>query len=169
QKNFVNFQIFCVIVAIISCIAMCYAGLNVTVAKKYKPEFDEKENIKDAATQTSWWALTFQICTQKNFICFVIMNFLQIFHKTYSSNFFLIFAEELMGSELPRFVRSLLAGSTYMLPQILGILANPLIVKYGSYYIILTSFYIKLAMAVLLYLSGANQILILAAFFVLDK
>ncbi|XP_028412326.1 transmembrane protein 180-like isoform X1 [Dendronephthya gigantea] len=169
QKNFVNFQILCVIVAIISCVAMCYAGLNVKVDKKYEPVIDEKGDKKNGPTSVSWWSLTFQICKQKNFVCFVIMNFLQIFHTTYSSNFFLIFAEELMGSQLPPFVRSLLAGSTFMIPQILGLLANPLIVKYGSYHIILSSFYIKLVMAVLLYLSGPNQILILAAFFVLDK
>ena len=42
QKNFVNFQILCVIVALLSCGAMCYSGLNMTVAKKYQPEFDEK-------------------------------------------------------------------------------------------------------------------------------
>ena len=42
QKNFVNFQILCVIVAVLSCIAMCYAGLNVRVAKQYQPLLEQK-------------------------------------------------------------------------------------------------------------------------------
>ena len=42
QKNFVNFQILCVIVAMLSCAAMCYSGLNMTVAEKYQPLLDEK-------------------------------------------------------------------------------------------------------------------------------
>ncbi|XP_046848994.1 transmembrane protein 180-like [Xenia sp. Carnegie-2017] len=170
QKNFVTFQFLCVIVAALSCCVMCYSGQNVRVAKKYEPLLDQNtENVQTNSTQPSWLKLTFQICRQRNFVCFVIMNFLQIFHITYSSNFFLIFAEVLMGSQLPAFVRSVLAGSTYLIPQILGILANPFIVRYGSYHIILFSFYVKLALAVFLFISGPKFVYFLALFFVLDK
>ena len=37
---------------------MCYAGLNVTVAKKYKPEFDEK-----GITSLYWMALSVLNCS----------------------------------------------------------------------------------------------------------
>ncbi|XP_028412336.1 uncharacterized protein LOC114535152 [Dendronephthya gigantea] len=67
QNNFVDFQILCVIVAIISCVAMCYAGLNVKVDKKYEPVMDEKGDKKNGPTSVSWWSLTFQICITEEF------------------------------------------------------------------------------------------------------
>ena len=50
QKNFLNFQILCVIVAMISCAAMCYAGHNVRVDEKYQPNIDEEGTLSALST-----------------------------------------------------------------------------------------------------------------------
>jgi len=110
-----------------------------------------------------------QVLTQRSFVCFVIMNFCQVFHVTFGSNFFLIFVEHLIGSDtIPVILYSLLTGSVVVLPRILVLAASPLLARFGSYKLILWSFYVKVSLPVIVLLAGRSNIWVLYIFFIID-
>ncbi|XP_068749576.1 transmembrane protein 180-like [Montipora capricornis] len=170
--NLQSFQAVCVIIAILSWLLMRYTGLNVQVAveacdtTRTTSDHDEK-SLK---SQIPLFTLLRQILAQRSFVCFVVMNFFQVFHTTFCSNFFLIFVEHLIGSDvIPAILYSLLTGSVFLLPKILVLAISPLLAKFGSYKVILWSFYTKVSLPAIVYLAGRNNIWVLYLFLIIDN
>eukprot|EP01029_Cantina_marsupialis_P027241 TRINITY_DN7560_c0_g1_i1.p1 TRINITY_DN7560_c0_g1~~TRINITY_DN7560_c0_g1_i1.p1 ORF type:complete len:480 (+),score=85.54 TRINITY_DN7560_c0_g1_i1:46-1485(+) len=81
---------------------------------------DEDTNKKNAAVPFS--TVLQQIITNKNFLVFVGIGFLQSFDCTFQKNFLAMFMDRLLSESVPQFVRSLAISSGFVLPHILTVL-----------------------------------------------
>lgn len=122
---FFNFQVGCVFIAVISSSCMVYTGLN------SETEYDER-NIpisdkldRDPAANTTIFQLkhalsqTWQVMKERDFLSFVLMNFCQVYHCVFLSNFTMIICDQMISREvLPSFGRSLFYGSLSFSPQV---------------------------------------------------
>ncbi|XP_075686326.1 transmembrane protein 180-like [Rhinoderma darwinii] len=169
MDNFHSFQIFTVFVAVLSTVCMCYTG--VFGISQYERE-KSVEISGRPETSLSWAAvltLTKQILTQRNFLLFVSMNFFQVFHSTFCSNFMIIFADNLIPKDaLPSFVRSVMYGAGFIFPQFLVLISHSLLSSIGYYKVILYAFYVEAFSAVLMLLIGPQHYYILAAFLTMN-
>lgn len=169
MENFLYFQTFTIGLAVLSTACMCYTGVygfSQYEQREKLPESTESGSAMDS--QSSWssvLSLTKQILTQKNFILFVIMNFFQVFHLTFCSNFMMIFADNLIPKEaLPSFVRSFMYGAGFICPQMLVLSSHSLLKKFGYYKVIRFSFYIEAIAASIMYFLGPHHCYLLALF-----
>lgn len=163
----------CIVIAILSALLMRYSGRNVRPAVERGDEallsMKEIDGNKGGSDETSLIKITKQIFSQRNFMCFVVMNFFQVFHTTFSSNFFGMFRDQFMKTNaISSTVKSLMAGSAFILPQAVVLLNGRMISKFGSYSLILWSFYLKVLLSVLMYAVGQTHVWILAAFMMTD-
>ncbi|XP_016078220.1 PREDICTED: transmembrane protein 180 [Miniopterus natalensis] len=115
-----NFQTFAVVLAILAA-ASLYAGMY--HMRCFEPKRSPKENLfSESELDPPWTSVVSQmgqVLTQKNFCLFLIMNFLQVFHLTFFSNFMMIFTEGLIPKEvLPSAVRSVMYGAGFICPQV---------------------------------------------------
>uniref|UniRef100_F6R4U1 Transmembrane protein 180 n=1 Tax=Xenopus tropicalis TaxID=8364 RepID=F6R4U1_XENTR len=166
MENFANFQVFTLFLAIVSAACMCYTGVfGVSQYENMPKSFDSSRAVESDLSWASVLTLTKQILTQKNFILFVSMNFFQVFHGTFCSNFMIIFADNLIPKDaLPSYVRSIMYGAGFICPQLLVLTNHYLLSKIGYYKVILYIFYIEGIMSVLMFLIGPQHYYILAIF-----
>lgn len=129
-ENLRAFQIYAVVVALLSWAAMHYTGKNVQIGSHHKsPSIPQSIATTDTSNSTTLVILksTFsqfvQVVKGRNFIIFVATNFLQIFHVFYLSNFLSIFGDELIPQKaMPDWVRKLLYGGSSILVPVSGII-----------------------------------------------
>ncbi|XP_078590771.1 transmembrane protein 180-like [Branchiostoma floridae x Branchiostoma japonicum] len=165
MENLHNFRVFTVLVAALAWGSMHYAALNIRTeidATRDQALLEAKSQPKhEAATSTSIWKLTWQIVTQRNFILFVVMNFLQVFHMTFLISFAMIFADNLLPQDMfSSATRSVLYGSGFIIPMIAALLLSPVVERVGSYKVILGSFYLELVCATGMFAIGPQPWLI---------
>lgn len=109
-RDFGNFQMICVLIAIVSAMGFIYAGLNASTPYDHLPA---------DACQGSYWSLTKDIFRNRNFLAFVGTNFMQEMHITYILSFAKIFTEQMIPeSELSVSARSFWLGSLMVAPQV---------------------------------------------------
>lgn len=117
-EHFRTFQLFTVILGLFALVCFVYSGLH------SKSEYDVVPSVEDAEIvepkqQQPWWRLVLQICSQLNFISFVLVNFCQIYHMAFLQNFSGIICDALIPSEqLSHSLRSVVYGSFFILPQV---------------------------------------------------
>ena len=121
SSNLANYQLFqavCIVLALLSWLCMRYTGL--TASSQYESVKAETQAPTDVREVTgSIWSQTKQILTQRNFLAFVTINFCQIFHNTFISNFLRIFYEYLLGTDyLTGLERSVYYGLISVIPQV---------------------------------------------------
>ncbi|XP_053131837.1 transmembrane protein 180-like [Hemicordylus capensis] len=147
MENFTSFQVFTVLVGAIATACMCYTGMYSTTEYEQREALVEESDPESAKRVLSWssvFLLTKQILTQTNFLLFVAMNFFQVFHLAFCSNFMMIFADNLIPKDvLSSSVRSFMYGAGFICPQFLVLLSHTLLKKFGYYKIILCSFYLE--------------------------
>ncbi|XP_047142132.1 transmembrane protein 180 isoform X1 [Hydra vulgaris] len=169
MQNIHNFQITCVVIALISWCLMSYTGYNIktSVNRSSDDEMDSKNRVENWKTAMKTWL---EILKNKNFISFVIMNFFQVFHYAYCTNFFSIFRKHIIGADaLPSIFQSLMAGGAFILPSVAVLMFSPLILKYGSYYMIKLSFLFKILIGGFFFMFGYTSPWLVAAFMILDS
>ncbi|MEE6514324.1 hypothetical protein FKM82_022375 [Ascaphus truei] len=165
MANFSNFQAFTVFVAVLSTACMCYTGVYGISQYEQREKSVESYSSETTLSWSSVLTLTKQILTQKNFVVFVSMNFFQVFHATFCSNFMIIFADNLIPKDaLPSFVRSIMYGAGFICPQLLVLISHSLLTKIGYYKMILYSFYLQGIAATLMLLVGPQHYYVLAVF-----
>ncbi|XP_030068452.1 transmembrane protein 180 isoform X1 [Microcaecilia unicolor] len=167
MENFVAFQSFTVLLAVLATGCMSYTGVYSTSQYDQREKLSELGGLENQAvsSRASVFSLTKQILTQKNFVFFVAMNFFQVFHLTFYSNFMMIFADNLIPKEaLPSFVRSIMYGAGFICPQFLVLVSHALLKKAGYYRVILFTFYLEGAAAAVMFLIGPEHYYLLAAF-----
>lgn len=166
-----SLKLACLLIAVIACWFMVYSGKNL------KPEVDRGESKASLMDKGEWskpekvslMKITKEVFTQRNFVCFVIMNFFQVFHTTLSANFFGMFRDQLVtGDAFPTGFKSFMAGSAFVLPQIVVLVNGYSLSKFGSYRLILWSFYCKVAFSIMMYLVGPSHVWVLAFFMLVD-
>ncbi|XP_063790527.1 transmembrane protein 180-like [Pseudophryne corroboree] len=168
MENFPSFQTFVVFVAVLSTACMCYTGVfSVSQYEQQEKSLESTSRPEAALSWASVLTLTKQILTQRNFLLFVSMNFFQVFHATFCSNFMMIFADNLIPKDaLPSFVRSIMYGAGFIFPQLLVLLSHSLLLRIGYYKVILYGFYIEAVSAVLMILIGPQHYYVLAVFLI---
>nr|CAB3267058.1 transmembrane protein 180 [Phallusia mammillata] len=173
MTNFHNLKLFCVLIAIIAFLCLRYSSTNVVTAYEGNESKIENEGLLSKESENFGVAGAFrttkEIILNKNFMAFVTMNFFQVFHVTFCSNFMLIFADHLIPKGvLPSVAMSALYGASFILPQILILLGGNIIAKFGVYRVVMVTFFLQAAAAIIVYLCGRNVYWLLAFFFILD-
>lgn len=171
MEDFVAFQTFTVLIAILSCGCMLYTGIH------SQSRFDNKgsdPDIPGSVSHTSHQSvtslsllktLTWQILTNRDFQLFVIMNFFQVFMLAFLNNFTMIFAEHLIPPDvLPSLAKSIMYGAGFLCPQLLVLSGQRLLHSIGYYRIILYTFYTEAGMAAVMFALGPQYYYVLAFF-----
>ncbi|KAM9305141.1 transmembrane protein 180-like [Gastrophryne carolinensis] len=168
MENFANFQTFTLCLAVLSTACMCYTGVFGVSQYELQEKASESSARSDSSLSlASVLALTKQIMTQRNFIVFVAMNFFQVFHSNFCSNFMMIFADNLIPKDaLPSFVRSVMYGAGSIFPQLLVLVSHSLLSRIGYYKLILRGFYVEVIAAVVMLLLGPKHYYVLAGYLV---
>ncbi|XP_078675083.1 transmembrane protein 180-like [Branchiostoma floridae x Branchiostoma belcheri] len=165
MENLHNFRIFTLLVAALAWASMHYAALHIRTELDHTRDqafLEAESQPKDDGNSSSFWKLTWQIVTQKNFVLFVTMNFLQTFHKTFLINFAMIFVDNLLPKDMfSSLTRSVLYGSGFFISPITALLLSPVVERVGSYRVILASFHLELVCAVGMFLAGPQPWLII--------
>jgi Na+/melibiose symporter-like transporter len=114
-ENFPMFQTTCILVAVISCLFMMYCGKHAHTERELQQESDVKSGKPQVVKfqEYPYFTLSKQILFNRDFLAFVIMNFFQEFHRTFVSNFFAIFGDQLIEKgSIPSIVRSTFYGAS---------------------------------------------------------
>ncbi|KAK1164856.1 transmembrane protein 180-like [Acipenser oxyrinchus oxyrinchus] len=168
MDNFVNFQSFAVVVALLACTCMLYTGFQSTspydcLASKATNKAGQRDGA--ALSLSSVFCMTKQILTQKDFVLFVSMNFFQVFLLAFCNNFTMIFAEHLIPQNvLPSSVKSIMYGAGFICPQLLVLSSQNLLRTLGYYRVILFTFYVEAGAAAVMFVLGPQHYYILALF-----
>jgi hypothetical protein len=103
------------------------------------PHLPIEQSTSAQARSHSFLEVAFQVARMRNFIIFVMMNFLQVFDVTVSAGFFVIYERHLLGGSnaWPAASHLFVIGASFLLPQVFVFSVTPLIVKYGSYAVIM--------------------------------
>lgn len=125
MENFKSFQVFTVLVAVLSCACMLYTGFH------SESRFDNKGSESDALLSDDQASppsacsfsilrtLMWQILTNRDFQLFVLMNFFQVFMLAFLNNFTMIFTENLIPPDvLPSLAKSIMYGAGFICPQV---------------------------------------------------
>ncbi|XP_053194002.1 transmembrane protein 180-like [Scomber japonicus] len=167
MADFMAFQGFTVIIAILSCVCMLYTGLH------SESRFDNKGSESDTPESVDQSEFSFsmlrmlmrQIITNRDFRQFVIMNFFQVFILAFFNNFTMIFSEHLIPPDvLPSLAKSIMYGAGFICPQLLVLSCGKLLHGIGYYRIILFTFYMEAGMAAIMLSLGPQHYYILAFF-----
>ncbi|NWW34236.1 MF13A protein, partial [Panurus biarmicus] len=167
MDNFAAFQAFAVVIAALATACVCCTG-------KYSGSEGEQrghaegaalENGDGASSLASVFSLAKQIMSEKNFVCFVTMNFFQVFHLAFYNNFMMIFADNLIPKDvLSSSLRSVMYGAGFICPQCLVLLSHASLKKFGYYRVILFSFYYEGVAAAVMCLLGQEHYHLLALY-----
>ncbi|CAH1795088.1 unnamed protein product [Owenia fusiformis] len=181
-ENFLTFQGVCIAIAIIAYVCMTYTGKNANTIYDIQllgavEESDSSTRIKDSSGEMlrdsesdSMWSLTLQIIRDRNFICFVLMNFCQVFHTTFNANFISILVDNLIPKEqLPSAMRSSFYAVLMIFPQLIVIFGASLVSSVGSYKIIRMNFILKIIIGLMVYAVGIIHPVFLLIFFLIDS
>ncbi|XP_005064521.1 transmembrane protein 180 isoform X1 [Mesocricetus auratus] len=161
-----NFQVVAVVIAFLASTSL-YSGMF--HMSHFECKRSPQETFLSESEQELAWTSTIlpmrQLLSQKNFHLFLIMNFFQVFHLTFFSNFMMIFADNLIPIEvLSSSARSIMYGAGFICPQCLVLLGQSWLKKYGYYKIILISFYLEGAAAIVMLLLGQEYYYCLAVY-----
>lgn len=120
-EDFTSFQATCVLIAMVSWLCMSYTGLH----SHTKYELDAIEASQsphvtvNRSTPHSIFKLTWQLITTKNFITFVLVNFMAEFHKSFFHNFAAVFGDALLPeTSLSSSFRSVFYGMLVISPKV---------------------------------------------------
>ncbi|XP_062999115.1 transmembrane protein 180-like [Elgaria multicarinata webbii] len=168
MEKFTYFQVFTVVVGIVATACMCYTGMYSTTQYEEKETLMEGFAAESAESSLSWSSvilLTKQILTQRNFLLFVMMNFFQVFHLAFCSNFMMIFADNLIPKDiLSSSIRSIMYGAGFICPQCLVLISHALLRKVGYYKVVLFSFYLEGIAAAIMFVLGPEHYYLLAIY-----
>ena len=121
--NFRAFQLFTIVLGLIAMACFIYTGINVKTDYDTVSAHGDVET-SDSAPSYSWWRQILQICSQLNFISFVLVNFCQVYHMAFLQNFSGIICDTLVSKrDLSSSTRSVVYGSFFILPQVKKLVA----------------------------------------------
>ncbi|XP_039565184.1 transmembrane protein 180 isoform X2 [Passer montanus] len=105
-----------------------------------------------------------QLSRHRNFLWFVCMNLIQVFHCHFNSNFFPLFLEHLLSDQISVSTGSFLLGVSYIAPHLNNLYFLSLCRRCGVYAVVRGLFFLKLALSVVMFLAGPDQVYLLCIF-----
>ncbi|KAB5555625.1 hypothetical protein PHYPO_G00036300 [Pangasianodon hypophthalmus] len=105
-----------------------------------------------------------QLSRHRNFMWFVSMNLVQVFHCHFNSNFFPLFLEHLLSDRISASTGSFLLGISYIAPHVNNLYFLTLCQKLGVYRVVRGLFLLKLVLSIAMLLAGADQVYLLCLF-----
>ncbi|XP_013398691.1 transmembrane protein 180 [Lingula anatina] len=172
-KKIGEFQCYTMLIAMIAFLCMSYTGIYADTEYDLKPNSLDSQNRTDQAARSSKYSmlqLTWQLLRQRNFICFVLMNFCQVLHRTFLLNFTAIITDMMIPQEiLPSVYRSVFYGFVTVIPMMLVLLGSPLVARFGSYQIFRSSFVVKIFSSLFMLFWGKDHLYLLMVFLITDS
>ncbi|KAL4612922.1 transmembrane protein 180-like [Arapaima gigas] len=175
KEDFFSFRLFCVALASVS--ALGFAVASGLLRRRFHSEacqwHDEATALKELcvgkAPLAQEQSITLgqylrQLSRHRNFLWFVSMNLVQVFHCHFNSNFFPLFLEHLLSDRISASTGSFLLGISYIAPHLNNLYFLTLCQRFGVYRVIHWLFLLKLALSVLMLLGGADQVYLLCIF-----
>uniref|UniRef100_A0A3Q2GEN7 Major facilitator superfamily domain containing 13A n=1 Tax=Cyprinodon variegatus TaxID=28743 RepID=A0A3Q2GEN7_CYPVA len=176
KEDFYSFRLFCVTLAAFSILGFFVVSrlLQQRFNREIRPKQDEASTLKElsvgpAPFTQSEKPITIgqylkQLSKHRNFMWFVSMNLIQVFHCHFNSNFFPLFLEHLLSDNISASTGSILLGISYVAPHLNNLYFLTLCQRYGVYQVIRWLFIIKLGLSVVMLLAGADHIYLLCIF-----
>ena len=110
-----SFQVTCVVIALVAWLSMTYTGLHC----RTQFEIAHMESEIDRKTDHSIFTLTKQLLTSRNFLVFVLVNFMAEFQRTFLGSFTAIFSDALLRDvSLDSSLRSIFFGAVLVMPRV---------------------------------------------------
>ncbi|XP_069836298.1 transmembrane protein 180 [Dendropsophus ebraccatus] len=174
KEDFFSFRIFCVILASVS--ALGFTVSTWLLRQRFQPGgksadsqdcllkelyVDQSDSPEKKITLLEYLK---QLSRHRNFLWFVCMNLVQVFHCHFNSNFFPLFLEHLLSDRISISTGSFLLGISYIAPHLNNMYFLSLCRKYGVYSVVRWLFILKLALSVVMLLAGPDQIYLLCIF-----
>lgn len=174
KEDFYSFRFFCVALATFSVLGFFCSSqlLRQRFQREIRPRQDEAQALKELNVNSpvaSEKPVTVgqylkQLSKHKNFMWFVSMNLIQVFHCHFNSNFFPLFLEHLLSDHISASTGSILLGISYVAPHLNNLYFLTLCQRYGVYQVIRWLFVLKLGLSVAMLLAGADQVYLLCIF-----
>ncbi|XP_063291223.1 transmembrane protein 180 [Pelobates fuscus] len=175
KEDFFSFRIFCVVLAAISAIGFTVSTwlLRQRFETDAKIHHEQESMLKglyvDEPSAVPEKRVTLveylkQLSKHRNFLWFVSMNLVQVFHCHFNSNFFPLFLEHLLSDRISLSTGSFLLGISYIAPHLNNMYFLKMCQKYGVYSVVRCLFLLKLGLSVLMLLAGPDQIYLLCIF-----
>uniref|UniRef100_A0A8C5GCX0 Transmembrane protein 180 n=1 Tax=Gouania willdenowi TaxID=441366 RepID=A0A8C5GCX0_GOUWI len=176
KDDFYSFRVFCVALAAFSILGFFVVSrlLQQRFRKELHPKHQETAALKevgDAHAPPTYpeKSVTIgqylkQLSKHKNFLWFVSMNLVQVFHCHFNSNFFPLFLEHLLSDNIAASTGSVLLGVSYVAPHLNNLYFLTLCQRYGVYQVIRWLFLLKLGLSAVMLLAGADHIFLLCVF-----
>ncbi|XP_035883122.1 transmembrane protein 180 isoform X3 [Phyllostomus discolor] len=98
-----------------------------------------------------------QLARHRNFLWFVGMDLVQVFHCHFNSNFFPLFLEQLLSDRISLSTGSFLLGVSYVAPHLNNLYFLPLCRRWGVYTVVRGLFLLKLGLSLLMLLAGPDR------------
>ncbi|XP_003475283.4 transmembrane protein 180 isoform X3 [Cavia porcellus] len=98
-----------------------------------------------------------QLVRHQNFLWFVGMDLVQVFHCHFNSNFFPLFLEHLLSDHISLSTGSFLLGISYVAPHLNNLYFLPLCRRWGVYAVVRGLFLLKLGLSLLMLLAGPDH------------
>jgi len=126
-EQYARFQVTCVGLGLAAGACFVYTGLKADTQYDRAAEPESDQSFKDSSEYKPltgcdevWRVMrqTRQIFAQRSFVSFILMNFCQIYHKTFLGNFANIIGDHLLGTGLSPAAKSVFYGSLYIIPQV---------------------------------------------------
>lgn len=174
KEDFFSFRVFCVILAAVSALGFTVStwllrqrfqpgGSTVSDQDILKELHIEESSVSPEKNITLLEYLR-QLSRHRNFLWFVCMNLVQVFHCHFNSNFFPLFLEHLLSDRISVSTGSFLLGISYIAPHLNNMYFLSLCQKHGVYSVVRWLFIIKLVLSVLMLIAGPDQIHLLCIF-----
>ncbi|XP_042644916.1 transmembrane protein 180 isoform X1 [Tyto alba] len=175
KEDFFSFRIFCVVLALCSIIGFTLSTqlLRQRFEADGKAKWDQESTLKElyieklSVPQEKRITLAEylqQLSRHRNFLWFVCMNLVQVFHCHFNSNFFPLFLEHLLSDQISVSTGSFLLGVSYIAPHLNNLYFLSLCRRCGVYAVVRGLFFLKLALSVVMLLAGPDQVYLLCIF-----
>ncbi|XP_038267256.1 transmembrane protein 180 [Dermochelys coriacea] len=175
KDDFFSFRIFCVALALCSVAGFALATglLRQRFETEVKVKWDQESTLKELYIEQPSAPLEKritlgeylkQLSRHHNFLWFVCMNLVQVFHCHFNSNFFPLFLEHLLSDRISLSTGSFLLGISYIAPHLNNLYFLSLCQRYGVYVVVQGLFFLKLALSIIMLLAGPDQVYLLCIF-----
>ncbi|XP_068544428.1 transmembrane protein 180 isoform X3 [Anas acuta] len=175
KEDFFSFRIFCVVLALCSIVGFTLSTqlLRQRFEADGKAKWDQESTLKQlyiekhSVPQEKRITLAEylqQLKRHRNFLWFVCMNLVQVFHCHFNSNFFPLFLEHLLADQISVSTGSFLLGVSYIAPHLNNLYFLSLCRRCGVYAVVRGLFFLKLALSIVMLLAGPNQVYLLCIF-----
>uniref|UniRef100_A0A8B9BRG1 Major facilitator superfamily domain containing 13A n=1 Tax=Anser brachyrhynchus TaxID=132585 RepID=A0A8B9BRG1_9AVES len=175
KEDFFSFRIFCIVLALCSIVGFTLSTqlLRQRFEADGKAKWDQESTLKQlyieklSVPQEKRITLAEylqQLTRHRNFLWFVCMNLVQVFHCHFNSNFFPLFLEHLLSDQISVSTGSFLLGVSYIAPHLNNLYFLSLCRRCGVYAVVRGLFFLKLALSVVMLLAGPDQVYLLCIF-----